>query len=50
MTHIHLPDGVLPAWLWVSGWAVALVLVFAAGHPPVGPDMAPDGNGRRIPI
>jgi len=20
------------------------------GHPPVGPDMAPDGNTRRIPI
>ena len=32
MSHIHIPDGVLPAWLWLSGWAVALVLVAIAGR------------------
>src|SRR5512136_776814 len=24
MSHIHLPDGVLPVWLWVSGYIVAI--------------------------
>jgi len=24
MSHIHLPDGVLPFWLWVSGFIVAI--------------------------
>ncbi len=28
MTHMHIPDGVLPVWLWVSGLAV-MVLVLA---------------------
>lgn len=27
MSHIHIPDGVLPAWLWISGWIAAIVLV-----------------------
>lgn len=27
MSHIHIPDGVLPAWLWVSGWALAAALL-----------------------
>jgi cobalt/nickel transport system permease protein len=31
MTHIHIPDGVLPAWMWVSGWLLTLALVFIAG-------------------
>ena len=26
MSHIHLPDGVLPTWLWVSGFAAAILL------------------------
>lgn len=26
MSHIHLPDGVLPAWLWVSGFIVAILV------------------------
>jgi cobalt/nickel transport system permease protein len=26
MSHIHLPDGVLPVWLWVSGFIVALAV------------------------
>ncbi len=25
MSHIHLPDGVLPVWLWVSGYIVAIL-------------------------
>jgi ABC-type Co2+ transport system permease subunit len=32
MSHIHIPDGVLPAWLWVSGWVLTLALVFVAGR------------------
>ena len=32
MSHIHIPDGVLPWWLWVPGWLLALVLVFVAGR------------------
>jgi cobalt/nickel transport system permease protein len=31
MSHIHIPDGVLPLWLWAAGWIVALAMVaFAA--------------------
>jgi len=26
MSHIHLPDGVLPVWLWVSGWITAILV------------------------
>jgi cobalt/nickel transport system permease protein len=28
MSHIHLPDGVLPVWLWVSG-CIAVILIWA---------------------
>ena len=28
MTHIHIPDGVLPTWLWVTGWVAALLLLW----------------------
>lgn len=28
MSHIHLPDGVLPVWLWVSGFLVAILIGF----------------------
>ena len=27
MSHIHFPDGVLPVWLWVSGYIVAILFV-----------------------
>lgn len=30
MSHIHIPDGVLPAWLVIAGWVVALGLVWLA--------------------
>jgi cobalt/nickel transport system permease protein len=26
MSHIHLPDGVLPVWLWVSGFVIAILV------------------------
>jgi len=26
MSHIHLPDGVLPIWLWVSGYVVVILI------------------------
>jgi cobalt/nickel transport system permease protein len=26
MSHIHFPDGVLPIWLWVSGFVVAVLV------------------------
>jgi cobalt/nickel transport system permease protein len=26
MSHIHFPDGVLPVWLWVSGFIVAILI------------------------
>ena len=32
MTHLHIPDGVLPVWLWVAGFGVALVLVGIASY------------------
>jgi len=33
MSHIHIPDGVLPWWLWLGGWALAFVLLaFASGR------------------
>lgn len=27
MSHIHIPDGVLPAWLVVTGWLLTIVLL-----------------------
>ncbi len=32
MSHIHIPDGVLPTWLWASGWVLTLAIVFVAGR------------------
>lgn len=32
MSHIHIPDGVLPWWLWVPGWLLALALLAAASQ------------------
>lgn len=32
MSHIHIPDGVLPVWLWASGWLAALAAVAIAGR------------------
>jgi ABC-type Co2+ transport system permease subunit len=30
MSHIHIPDGVLPAWLTAGGWILALAAVWIA--------------------
>ena len=30
MSHIHIPDGVLPLWLVAAGWVAALALVWLA--------------------
>lgn len=32
MSHIHIPDGILPLWLWAAGWAVALLMIGVAGR------------------
>ena len=32
MSHIHIPDGVLPWWLWLSGWVAAAVLLTIAAN------------------
>lgn len=32
MTHLHIPDGVLPVWLWVAGWLVTLALLWRTGR------------------
>ena len=32
MSHIHIPDGVLPLILWLPGWLLALALVTLAGR------------------
>jgi cobalt/nickel transport system permease protein len=32
MSHIHIPDGVLPAWLVLAGWIGALALVWYAAR------------------
>jgi len=26
--HIHIPDGILPVWFWVSGYAISLFFLF----------------------
>lgn len=45
MSHIHIPDGVLPWWLWVPGWLLALGLVAVASR------FAVRGESRRaVPI
>lgn len=32
MSHIHIPDGVLPLWLWLGGWVVTLLAVTIASR------------------
>ncbi len=45
MSHIHLPDGVLPLWLWVSGFAVAIFLAFLLSRFIKKEDLA-----RKLPL
>jgi len=32
VTHIHIPDGVLPVWLWATGWLLTLALLALASR------------------
>jgi len=42
MSHIHLPDGVLPVWLWVSGFIVMVIIGTVLFRSEKGP--------RRLPL
>jgi cobalt/nickel transport system permease protein len=45
MSHIHIPDGVLPWWLWVTGWAATALLLAVASR------MATRAGSRRaVPL
>jgi cobalt/nickel transport system permease protein len=45
MSHIHIPDGVLPWWLWVPGWLLALGVLALASR------LATRGESRRaVPL
>jgi cobalt/nickel transport system permease protein len=45
MSHIHLPDGILPTWLWVSGFVAAILIwTILFGF------MKRQGLGKRLPL
>ncbi|MBE0476366.1 MAG: energy-coupling factor ABC transporter permease [Coriobacteriia bacterium] len=45
MSHIHIPDGVLPPWLWIAGWLLALGVVALAGR-----GRATEEQRRKVPL
>jgi cobalt/nickel transport system permease protein len=45
MSHIHIPDGVLPAWLVAAGWVAALALVWYAARRARASDVR-----RKVPL
>ncbi len=45
MSHLHIPDGVLPVWLWASAWVLTLLAVGAAGLIAERADVR-----RRVPL
>jgi cobalt/nickel transport system permease protein len=45
MSHIHIPDGVLPLWLVVVGWIITLALLFLAARRLSGPEAR-----RKMPL
>lgn len=45
MSHIHIPDGVLPFWLWAGGWAAALAIVWIASNVAKRADVR-----RKVPL
>ncbi len=45
MTHIHIPDGVLPLWLWLGGWLLTLGVLWVAGRAGSGAE-----SRRRVPL
>jgi cobalt/nickel transport system permease protein len=45
MAHLHIPDGVLPPWLWLSGAIVATILILLAARR-----MSKPPYGRKLPL
>jgi cobalt/nickel transport system permease protein len=45
MTHLHIPDGVLPVWLWLSGAGIAAILIIIAARRMSRPPFA-----RKLPL
>ncbi|TDB36963.1 MAG: hypothetical protein D9V44_10710 [Actinobacteria bacterium] len=45
MSHIHIPDGVLPVWLWLGGWIISAGLVWFASSRSRGADVR-----RKVPL
>jgi cobalt/nickel transport system permease protein len=45
VSHIHIPDGVLPLWIILAGWVVTAALLLPASRQLAGPDLA-----RRLPL
>lgn len=45
MSHIHIPDGVLPWWLWLGGWLVTAALLGLASRRAMRA-----GSRRAVPI
>ena len=45
MSHIHIPDGVLPVWLWLTGWIVAAAAVWIAAKVAERADIR-----RKVPL
>ena len=45
MSHIHIPDGVLPFWLWATGYALALAIVAYVSYRQRSADLR-----RRLPL
>jgi cobalt/nickel transport system permease protein len=45
MSHIHIPDGVLPLWLVAAGWVLTLALLFLSARRLSGPEAQ-----RKMPL
>lgn len=45
MSHIHIPDGVLPLWLWAAGWVLALIALAVVGRAS-----SRSETRRRVPL
>lgn len=45
MSHLHIPDGVLPVWLWALGWLVTLAAVGLSGRLS-----EREGSRRKVPL
>ena len=45
MSHIHIPDGVLPVWLVAAGWLLAIAILALITLRLRGAD-----RGRQLPL